>query len=120
MCHFSTIIELPLHGKGLITAVTESLGGDLESLLKSYRADYLRENALVELFDFDSSKLLIISMTRILKWLHQVASAIAYMSERQIIHTDVRKGCHRIFTQTVLVWSIQSLDSRLTKKIIIG
>ena len=94
----SAIIELPSLGRGRITASTDLLDGNLESLLKSYRADYLRENALAELFDFDSTKLLKISMARILKWLHQVASALAYLSERHIIHTDARKGCHLIYT----------------------
>ena len=99
--YFSTIIELPSHGRGLITASTDSLDGNLESLLKSYRTHYLRENAFVELFDYDSTKLSKLSMARILKWLHQVASALAYMSERQIIHTDVREGCHLICIQIV-------------------
>ena len=62
-----------------------------------YRAHYLRENALTDLFDYDytiiSTK---ISMKRSLKWLHQVAKAIAYMSERQIIHTDIRNGCRLV------------------------
>lgn len=81
----STMIELPL-----IAACEGSLDGNLETLLKSYRAHYLREDALSELFDFDPKKLFKISIGRILKWLRQVASALAYMSERKIIHTDVR------------------------------
>ena len=84
--------------------------------MKAYRADYLRESALVELFDLDSTKLLKISMTRILKWLHQVASALAYMSERHIIHTDVRKGCHPINTEIVF---FDELDGNLLKELVI-
>ena len=93
--YFSTIIELPL-GRGLITACAESLDGNLESLLTSYRAHYLRENALVELFDYDTTQIMRISIKRILKWLHQVADALAYMSDRKIIHTDVRNGCRPV------------------------
>ena len=51
---------------------------------------------MVELFDFDTTQIMRISIKRILKWLHQVADALAYMSDRKIIHTDVRKGCYPV------------------------